>query len=59
MMFKKRRDYFNEILRKYQDYVELYRFFNHGRLEGKASFREFYWMYCYYNRNMKLTFAQR
>ena len=38
---------YKKIKKIYFDYLELYRFFNHGSLNGAASFSDFYWMQVY------------
>ena len=49
-MFESSRVQLDKIIKKYKDYIDLYRFFNDGSVEGAASFAEFYWRYTYYSR---------
>jgi hypothetical protein len=46
-MMEVTREHFDKLLKKYYDYVELYRFFNNGSLRGVTPFDEFYWRMTY------------
>ena len=46
-MFESSRNVFDSIVRKYNDYVDLYVFFNNGSAEGVTPFDEFYWRFSY------------
>lgn len=47
MAYENRRDQFDELVKKYNDYVLLYKIFNNGSTEGLASFADFYWRMTY------------
>jgi hypothetical protein len=49
-MFESRREQIEIVLKKYKEYVKLYKFFNKGSAEGATPFRDFYWRYTYYYR---------
>jgi hypothetical protein len=49
-MLETRREQVEIILKKYKEYVELYKMFNNGSAEGVTSFDHFYWRYTYYSR---------
>lgn len=46
--YETRRANFEKIVQMYKDYLRLYRFFNHGSIEGASDFQGFYWTYHYY-----------
>ena len=48
--YENRRIVFNVILKKYKDYLELYRAVNNGSIKGVTPFQDFYWHYTYYSR---------
>jgi hypothetical protein len=48
--YENQRVIFNGILKKYLDYVNLYRVFNNGSIEGITPFHEFYWRFTYFSR---------
>lgn len=48
--YENRRIAFDAILKKYLDYVKLYKVFNDGSIEGISNFEDFYWRYTYINR---------
>ena len=50
MSFEVRRENFEKILKKYKEYVDLYRMVNHGSEEGVTTFDEFYLRLTYYDR---------
>ena len=50
--------HFNKLRKSYEEYVELYRFFNRGSLEGVQSFSDFYWTHTYYYKYKNKTFFQ-
>ncbi len=39
---------FDGILKKYKEYIEIYKVFNNGSVEGATPFGEFYWRFSYY-----------
>lgn len=41
---------YRKLRKKYVEYCELYRFFNHGSLEGVTPFDQFYWRFTYNDR---------
>jgi hypothetical protein len=50
MAYENKRAIFNVILKKYKDYLELYRAVNNGSIQGVTSFQDFYWHYTYYSK---------
>ena len=48
--YENRRVIFNGILKKYKEYLDLYRAVNNGSIAGVTSFQDFYWHYTYYSR---------
>lgn len=50
MSFEVRRENFEKLLKKYNEYVELYRLVNNGSIDGVTSFDEFYLRLTYYDR---------
>ena len=48
--YQNQREHFEKILKKYWEYVALYKKINNGSLKGVAIFDEFYWRYTYYSR---------
>jgi hypothetical protein len=50
IMYENQRVQFNRILKKYQEYLRLYQFINHGSTTGAAGFAEFYWRQTYFSR---------
>lgn len=50
MAYENQRVIFNQILKKYLAYVELYRDVNHGSIEGVTPFYQFYWRFVYYSK---------
>jgi hypothetical protein len=53
-MFQLRKNSFNVIAKKYLEYLELYRFFNNGSIEGASPFGYFYRVYTYYRKNFDI-----
>ncbi len=45
--YENQRVEFNKILKKYDEYLGLYRFFNNGSDEGATPFDQFYMMHIY------------
>lgn len=55
MMMESRREEFNKIVKMYRQYLALYKFFNHGYLEGATPFIQFYWIHHYiYKHKVKI-----
>ncbi len=50
MTYENKRVIFTVILKKYRDYLELYRAVNNGSIKGVTPFQDFYWQYTYYSR---------
>lgn len=48
--YENRRGQFDKILKKYMDYLAIYKEINHGSLQGASTFEEFYWRETYYSR---------
>ena len=42
-MMEVTREHFDKLLEKYLEYVELYKFFNNGKIDGVTPFGQFYW----------------
>jgi hypothetical protein len=55
MNYNTQRDNFNKVYKLYMDYLEIYRYFNHGTIRGCTNFRDFYWLHTYHIRSMSLT----
>ena len=53
--YETQREFFNSISKMYRDYLELYRFFNHGSYEGCTGFDHFYWTHSYLYRHSNLA----
>ena len=53
--YENSREYFNNIVKMYKDYLELYRFFNAGSLKGATKFADFYWIHSYLHRDYSLA----
>lgn len=49
-IYENRRILFEGILKKYNDYLDLYRSFNNGSIVGATPFDQFYWDYTYYSK---------
>lgn len=54
MTYETQRVFFDKLTKKYIDYLELYKFFNHGSLEGCTNFADFYWIHSYIHRHSNL-----
>ena len=50
MDYENQRVVFIGILKKYHEYVALYKAVNNGSLDGVTQFSEFYWRYTYLSR---------
>jgi hypothetical protein len=48
--YENKRIVFNIILKRYKEYLELYRAVNNGSIAGVTPFEDFYWHYTYYSR---------
>jgi|CXWK01.1.fsa_nt_gi hypothetical protein len=46
-MFQARREAFENLVQKYKEYIELYKFVNNGEVQGACSFEDFYWRMTY------------
>lgn len=49
-MYDTNRENFEKLLKKYQDYLQLYATFNNGSIEGATPFQVFYWRFTYHIR---------
>lgn len=50
LSYENKRVIFNLILKRYKEYLELYRAVNNGSIQGVTCFQDFYWHYTYYSR---------
>ena len=50
IIYETQRVNFNLILKKYREYLRLYKFVNRGSVEGASGFAEFYWRTVYFSR---------
>ena len=50
MAYENKRVIFNIILKRYREYLELYRAVNNNSIAGVTPFEDFYWHYTYYSR---------
>lgn len=48
--YENQRVIFDTIVKKYKDYVALYRLFNNGSIEGLTTFDDFYWRMSYFSK---------
>jgi hypothetical protein len=48
--YENQRVNFDVIVRKYHDYIALYRQFNNGSVQGLTPFDEFYWRMVYLSK---------
>jgi hypothetical protein len=48
--YENQRVVFDTIVRRYKDYIALYRLFNNGSVDGLTSFDEFYWRMVYVSK---------
>jgi len=53
--YETQRVFFDSIVKMYKDYLSLYKFFNHGSLEGCTGFAQFYWVHSYLYRHSDLA----
>lgn len=53
--YESSRDFFNQVVKQYKEYVILYKFLNHGSIEGRTGFADFYWSMSYIHRNTSLV----
>ena len=49
-MFDSSRVHLDKIIKKHNEYLRLYRFFNDDSYEGATTFQEFYWRHTYYSK---------
>jgi hypothetical protein len=49
-IYENRRILFDLILKKYKDYLDLYKSINNGSIVGATPFDQFYWDYTYYSK---------
>lgn len=47
-MYEVTREEFDKLKKKYDEYIDLYTFFNNGSAEGASSFESFYWRFTYH-----------
>ncbi len=57
--YQNQREHFEKILKKYFEYVALYKIVNNGSLKGVADFGEFYMRYTYYTRYITAETIER
>ncbi len=50
MAYENQRVVFTQILKKYLEYVDLYKVVNNGSIEGVTPFADFYWRYTYLSK---------
>jgi hypothetical protein len=50
-LYENRRTNFETVVKKYKEYLELYKSINHGSLAGATTFEDFYWDYTYYSKH--------
>lgn len=55
-MFSGQRDNLTKLIKKYEEYVRLYKVFNNGSTKGMTTFDVFYWRFTYH---IKYQDAQR
>lgn len=48
--YENQRVVFDTIVKKYKDYIALYRLFNNGSVEGLTTFDQFYWRMTYFSK---------
>lgn len=48
--YENQRVNFDVIVRRYKEYVALYRVFNNGSIQGLCTFDDFYWRMTYFSR---------
>jgi hypothetical protein len=54
-LYENRRENFDLVLKKYKEYIELYRLINNGSIAGATAFDQFYWDYTYYSKHSSKT----
>lgn len=59
MSYTNQRDNFDKLLKKYLEYLELYRQLNNGSTDGASTYDEFYIRFTYLNRYADPTQVQR
>ncbi len=50
MVYENQRVQFTSIVKKYKEYLHLYKFINRGSVAGACGFAEFYWRQTYFSR---------
>lgn len=48
--YENQRVLFDKLLKKYREYLNLYKIFNNGSLKGATTFDQFYWRMTYLSR---------
>lgn len=48
--YENQRHHFDKIVKRYHDYLALYKSINNGSLKGYTTFDEFYWRMTYISR---------
>ena len=48
--YETQRVFFDSICKMYREYLDLYKFFNHGSTKGCTDFAQFYWVHSYLYR---------
>lgn len=48
--YENQRVIFDTIVKRYKDYIALYRLFNNGSVEGLTTFDQFYWRMTYFSK---------
>jgi hypothetical protein len=48
--YENQRVVFDTIVRRYKEYIDLYRSLNEGSVEGLTPFDEFYWRMVYFSK---------
>lgn len=54
-MYEGTKEHFNKLKKQYEEYMDLYRFFNNGSLEGVTPFDEFYWRCTFFGKYLDLS----
>lgn len=47
MIYDTNRENFDKLLKKYKEYLQLYKSFNNGSAQGATPFEAFYWRFTY------------
>lgn len=50
MLYDNQRIVFDGLIKKYNEYIALYREINHGSIAGVTPFHEFYWRAVYWSK---------